>query len=383
MKSNLKWVVLFVAAILVLIIAFQSITTRTIPFVTKDGHISLFWTSNLTSTNPKQPAPAIPVPVQMSDICDQIKASKDPATTRALLAKLRNLLNSLPQDVASREVQNFLTTGKDADTKLDLTIQSGGLIDDTSSVRVFLLNYLGLVDPAAGGELATQILDHYTTPDEWAVSLRNYAKVHFDKAGIAYLQQKDRELLSNAAWVKDPSAGFLEAFDTIVYAKDIAVTPALSNLLRDKSNIAAGHAAYLTMDRLVIAEPKTMLKTLVDDPSLMKGHEKTRADFVARADIGLPEDRAIVEKYLLAPNLSAEELSQFVAIYPNFNYMISNNLLTDTTPLPRDIIVKRDQAALAVVQQWQDDPRFDHLQPALDQLQKRLQGFVQEAQASH
>ena len=328
------------------------------------------------------PRPVVPIAVQLDTICSELRASKDPGTTREILARLRNLLNSLPPGVASREVQAFLATSHDAPTNLDVTIKPGGILGDSSSLRVFLLDYLGLVDRPAAGRVAMQILSRYTTPDEWALSLRNYAWANPGSGGLDYLKSKARELLANAAWMKDPTSGFLEAFDTIVYTQDTTLAPALSALLRDKDNRAAAHAAYLTLDRLVINDPAPMLKELVEQPDLMKGHEQTRADFVARADIGQPGQRALVEQYLLDATRDPRELATFAAIFPNANYMISDNLLTGVQTPTGAILVQRDRDALATVEQWQQDPRFASLQPLLAQMQQRLGAFVQQAAAN-
>jgi len=335
------------------------------------------------NSSASSPQPAAPIDVQLESICAELKASKDPATTRAILARLRHLLDSLPPGVASREVQAFLATNDDAATNLDLTLKPGGMLGDASSMRVFLLDYLGLVDKAAAGRVARQILSQYTTPDEWAVSLRNYAWANPGQDGQQYLESKVSELLANAAWLKDPSVGFLEAFDTIVYTHDTTLTPTLSTLLRDKDNHAAAHAAFLVMDRLVINDPAPMLKDLVQQPDLMKGHEQTRADFVARADLGQPDQRALVEQYLLDPTRDPQELATFAAIFPNANYMISNNLLTGSQTPTGTTIAQHDREALAVVEQWQQDPRFANLQPQLAQIQQRLSIIVQEAAANN
>jgi len=338
--------------------------------------------SKLAGVGNSTPQPVIPIPAQLDTICSELKASKDPATTRAILARLRALLDSLPPDVASLVVQDFLASSEDASTNLDLTIKPGGRLGDASSMRVFLLDYLGHIDRAAAGRVALQILAQYTTPDEWAVSLRNYAWAYSGPDSREFLKTKAQALLANAAWLKDPSVGFLEAFDTIVYTHDTALTPALSTLLRDNDNRAAAHAAFLTMDRLVINDPVPMLEDIVAQPDLMKGHEQTRADFVARADLGQPDQRALVEKYLLDSSRDPQELATFAAIFPNANYMISNNLLTGMQTPTGAVLAQHDREALAVVEQWQQDPRFANLQPLLNQMQQRLATFVQEAAAN-
>jgi len=41
-----------------------------------------------------------------------------------------------------------------------------------------------------------------------------------------------------------------------------------------------------------------------------------------------PDQRALVERYLLDPGRDTLELATFAGLYPNANFMVSNNLLT-------------------------------------------------------
>lgn len=312
----------------------------------------------------------------------QLATSKDGNANRKLLAELRQFLDALPAEIASREVQNFLAASQDVATGLDLTVAKEGRLGDASSLRVFLLDYLGGIDRTAAGAIAAQILSRYTTPDEWAVSLRNYAWANPGPAGDGYLQARSRELLSNPEWVKNPSAGFLEAFDTIVYSHGAVLAPDLAELVRNKENRATAHAAYLTLDRLTLAEPAAMFKQLVEQSDLMQGREQTRANFLARADVREPEQRAVLERYLLDSTRTAQELATFAGLYPNANYMISNNLLTPTATPKHEALVAHDLAALEAIRTWQGDERFSKLKPHLETMRTRLEGFVQQAAAS-
>jgi hypothetical protein len=316
---------------------------------------------------------------RLDDSLGQLKISKDPEANRRILAELRKLLDGLPRDVASREIQSFLASGKDAQTQLDVTIKQGGDFGDASSLRVFLLDYLGKIDHPAAGAVAEQILSRYTTPDEWAVSLRNYAWANQNPAAQDYLEKKARELLANPEWRTNPTAGFLEAFDTIVYAHGTSLAPELAELVRDKENRALSHAAYLTLDRLTITEPAAMLKQLVEQPELMQGREQTRANFVARTDVRDPTQRALLEQYLLDPARGPEELATFAGIYPNGNYMVSDNMLTTVETIQGQEIVARDLNALETIEQWQADPRFERLNTFLTLIRERLLIFVRQA----
>ena len=138
------------------------------------------------------------------------------------------------------------------------------------------------------------------------------------------------------------------------------------------------HASYLALDRLVINNPTATLTALLADPSLMQGREATRADYFARADVGDPQQRQILENYLLNPQISPAEIATFAGIFPNANYMISPNLLTQTQTPNHDALVNRDAASLNVVQQWLADPRFAQLHPSLEKTEMRLAGYVQQ-----
>ena len=329
--------------------------------------------------HPEPPEPVPDLPACLETTLTQLAASQDAGANRKLLAKLRNDLATLPAAEVSRALQAFLAENKDAATKLDVTINAGGNLGDASSLRVFLLDYLGQIDRPAAGALAAQTLSQYTTPDEWAVSLRNYAWANPDPESEPYLQAKARELLGNPAWAKDPSAGFLEAFDTIVHARGTALAPELATLVRNKQNPATAHAAYLTLDRLTITQPIPMLTQLVEQPDLMQGREQTRANYLARADVGNPEQRTLVERYLLDPARPAQELATFAGLFPNANYMISNNLLTHTETPKHDALAQQDTAALGVVQEWLADPRFEKIKPQIEAIRVRLETFVSQA----
>jgi hypothetical protein len=317
--------------------------------------------------------------LRLDAVLAQLESSRDATVNRATLADLRKFLNSLAPEAASREVRAFLDTGKNADTALDFTVEAGGGLGDSPSLRVFLLDYLGRIDKTAAGKVAGQILSRYTTPDEWAVCLRNYAWAHPD--ADAYLRDKARKHLANTEWRKNPGTGYLEAFDAVVYTRATELAPQLAGMVCDTENKALAHAAYLTLDRLAISDPATVLGTLLKDPGLMKGREQTRANYFARADLSDPKQKTLVERYLTDSGRSVQELDTFAGIFPNQNYMISNNLLTGMETPNQAGIAQRDRAALEMVDKWLADPRFQKVQPQLKVIKRRLQTFVNQAQS--
>ena len=219
------------------------------------------------------------------------------------------------------------------------------------------------------------------SPDEWALALRNLAAGDTSAEARALLAEKTSERLNNQTWQQNPSAGYLEAFDTAVYLESTDLLPPLTDLVREQDNPAVAHAAFLALDRMVINNPVAMLTAMETDPGLMQGREDTRADYFARADVQDAQQRQMLESDLLNPQISPAELGQFAGIFPNANFMISPNLLTGNPTPDHAALVARDVASLQAIGQWLADPRFAKLQPQLLAMQQRLQQFVQQEQA--
>jgi hypothetical protein len=305
--------------------------------------------------------------------------TKDATASPQRLTELSRWLASLPSKEAVAAIQKFLDSKVDSPTGQGFRIGAHGALTSSPTLRTYLLDQLAHLDPVAAADYARVILASADSPDEWALALRNLARGDTSDNGRMLLEQKTGELLRNEAWQQNPSVGFLEAFDAAVYLGDSQLLPVLSDLLRQPDNSAVNHAAFLTMDRLVINDPATMLSALAANRDLMQGYESTRADYFARADVRDLQQRQILESYLLNPQISAAEISVFVGIFPNANYMISENLLTQTQTPDHVALVNRDAASLSAVQQWLADPRFVKMQPALQQSMLRLQEFVRQA----
>jgi len=111
----------------------------------------------------------------------------------------------------------------------------------------------------------------------------------------------------------------------------------------------------------------------------MQGREQTRANYFARADIRDPAQRQVLESYLLDTRISPSELETFVSLFPNANYMVSQNLLTPTPTPDHASLVSRDAESLRLVKEWLNEPRFERLRLQLTKAQARLEQFVREA----
>ena len=311
----------------------------------------------------------------------ELLAAKDPGTVRRKMSESRLALASMPSSEAAAAIRKFLDTKADAPTQQSFKISGTGLLDEAPTLRTFLLDELGRLNPATAADYAKIVLSSKDSPDEWAVALRNLARGDASAEGRALLEQKTNELLRQESWQQNPSVGFLEAFDVAVYVGGTNLMPALSDLVRRQDNPAVAHAAFLALDKLVINQPAATLAALQASPDLMEGREQTRANCFARADVRDPQQRQVVEKYLLDPQIGPAEMETFAGIYPNANFMISHNLLTQNPTPDHATLVIRDAESLRVVQEWLEDPRFTKVRPELGKMKSRLEEFTRQAAA--
>jgi hypothetical protein len=311
-----------------------------------------------------------------------LRSVRSPQDGRSIIAALKRHLSSLPSELASATIQEFLDTHQDASTQLDFVIGPDCFLKESPSLRVFLLDYLGGLDRPAAAAYAPKVLEAMNSPDEWAISLRNIALIHTNIEVNAFIRAKVRAMITHEAWQQQPSTGFLEDFDIAVYLGGTSLMPELAGLLRQTENRAVSHAAYLALDRLVLQEPGPVLRLLEAQPELMTGRELTRANYFARANVGNSEQRQLLEAYLLNRRLTGAELEAFAGVFPNANYLVSNNLLTRTITPSHQVLAQQDRQALKVVESWLGDSRFARVKPQLERVRYRLADFVSQAGGS-
>lgn len=298
---------------------------------------------------------------------------------RQALVRLREGLGTGSTNGISTAIRRLLNSKTDAVTGQGFKLAGNGSLTEAPTLRTFLLDQLAALDPAAAAAYAREILNTSDSPDEWAVALRNLARGDGSSEARSLLEAKTTELLRKESWQSDPSVGYLEAFDTAVYLGGTNLLSPLSDLARKKDNQAVAHAAFLTLDRLAINQPTETLQALAQHPEWMTGREETRANYFARADVGDAAQRTLVEAYLLDASRSPAELQSFAGVFPNANFMISHNLLTQNATLDGATLRQRDQISLEAVTQWLADPRFENIKPALTKIQQRLMEFTRQA----
>lgn len=323
-----------------------------------------------------RPAPASSPGDQVSAAFDALREKSSPETTRKALLELKEALLAMPAEEATALTRGFLGSGRDFKTGLAFDIAADGSLATWPTFRCFLLDVLPVIHASAAAEVGKEILGTPTSPDEWALALRNVAQGRPLAENADFLRSKTEQLIANPAWQAQPSIGYLNSFDVLVHVEALESAPLLSDLVGRKDRKDLAHAGFLTLDRLVLRRPVEMLSRLADDRELREARPEALAQQFARADVRQTAQREILKAWLLDPVRTPVELHAFASIYPNSNRFVSNNLLSkDDAPSGADL-AQHDQAALQVLSAWAGDSAFEPVREYLDLSVSRLEGFI-------
>jgi hypothetical protein len=286
-------------------------------------------------------------------------------------------------DASIAAILTFLQTGQDAPTGKGFAVGEKGALTRATTLRVYLMNKLGLLSRETGGEaalgVAREVLGSFGSADEWAVSMRNVA--WFDKNGREFLQNRVSAMLGHAEWCDSPSVGMLEAFDVIVHTGAVALVPELSRLVAVQDSPLA-RASSVALDRLASHDARELTVLLNQQPQLLASTPLQRADLFAHADLKISAQREQLEVYLLRTDVSAGERQKFLASLVQSGRFVSYNLVTPLIP-PESPIEARErlQTLMRTVNEWKNDARFKGLAGELGALENKLNRIISEIAA--
>ena len=251
---------------------------------------------------------ALPPAELLARIFDRLRSGN---LQRGDLAALRRILLAADPHEAMGAILSFLATGQDARTGESFSIQNGGRLAGAPTFRVMLLDLLGRIARDAGSDEADAfsraLLTRKTSADEWAVALRNIAWSSPDDR--AYLAGKMREMLDYQPWRMQPSAGFLEAFDVIVFTRSATFTSDLAEMATGEDD-SLRRAAAAAMDRLSEMAPLDVMNYLNGHPAEFADRPFLRADYYSKADLSQFQQRQAVEAYLSRADVTlADEIA--------------------------------------------------------------------------
>jgi len=138
---------------------------------------------------------------------DSFTGKNDAAAGRQTMEHLKARLAASSPSEASAAIRQVLDSKADADTGMGFGLDAEGFPKDYPTLRLFLMDYLARVDLPAAGAYAEKILSSMDSPDEWALSLRNYGKANPTPEARAFLRQKLEQMFRNDLWQNNPSSG--------------------------------------------------------------------------------------------------------------------------------------------------------------------------------
>jgi hypothetical protein len=314
-----------------------------------------------------------------------IGIGNDPASSESALDSLRRRLAAANPATAAAAVVRFLDSGEDAETGLPFQVGQGGSLPFAPTLRSFLLDQLGSLDPVEGPAYSSRIFADSDSTAEWALAMRNLAWTNSDGSYTGELRFRFGQMLEKNEWIESPDVALLEAFDFGVYLGSRREWDLLTSLVgfeTESRGMGIDNAAMMAIDRILLNDRELAFQELESNSSLLAQAPEQRASLAARADVTRAAERRAVESYLLRADLSAAERKAFFELFPHRSYTDGYRLATTGEPrMGLSDVSANDLATLEVVKEWLRDPAFESLSPYLGELDSRLELWAREIRA--
>ncbi len=320
----------------------------------------------------------------LEDLVLSFRNASDQAERLSLYRELLLLIQDNRDAGAAETVAAFLRSGTDAETGLPFVLGFDGSLTTTTSVRVALIDQLGIIDLELAIKLSRELMDGKSTADEYTVALRNLAWSDFDGSTRDEVERRFSAMLDQTDWLANPSGGFLEAFDVAVELSSPRAFDDLASvlLLEDEqgSPVANGvsDAAFLAMDRIMLREAGMVATQYLSKPDQLDFAPNHRASLLSRLSLNNPAERDAFRAYLNASNHGEGELDYFGELYPNGNFFHGNRIVTTQEDTPSLVEMRKsDQAALQEIEHMIESGEVAG--PTVERIRERLLVFVEEA----
>lgn len=370
MKSPRPLVVLTLAAIFVAAGMWLATNPPTDPGSGISG------TSEPVSAN-AQSSPAAPATPRFEDltpagiIAGIFEKLRNESIAPGELDSFRRTLLATPADLAIEAIMAFLATGRDVNTPEQFEIGADGTLTGAPTLRVLLLDLLGRLSRENGTQEAVvvsrKLMESKTSADEWAVALRNTAWI--TPGERAYLAGKAREMITYQPWRQQPSTGFLESFDIIVFVRDVTFIPDLAEMIRG-DDTSLQRSAGMALDRFAEMSPLAVMNFLNTNREELADRPFLRADYYSKADLSQPEQRIAVEAYLSRPDVGRPEKEKLVAAFLSPGTFAADTLVTD--PPPEELPPSYFKGLRQSLDDWIKTNRFPSLTPSLLDVRAQL-----------
>jgi hypothetical protein len=316
---------------------------------------------------------------QILDVEHRLAANRDLNLARRILLDLADNLDSAQPVAAVDAIEAYLRSGRDVLTGLEFVVSvEGGTLEESPTLRGWLMDLLGSLDPVSAASLArTQLSErHSRNGGESALAMRNLVWGSGQPlAGVdrQILQCASLEHVANPKWSADPETGYLEGFDAAVFIPSRAATERLAEMIAHASNPRAMRfAAGLALERIAEVSHADSLAAIAGsslDPAI-------KGDLLARANPANSDAMRVLEDFL--SNADASEAQNFFwRAFPQASRAVGPRLISPETSMADSGQMDRDLMALEVLEGWSNQLSIPQHGPALRATLERLKGHLQ------
>jgi hypothetical protein len=296
-------------------------------------------------------APDSALKAELQALKSRLAQKPDRETVLRLLKEFTQKAFASNPDAAASALLEFLRSGEDMSTSLGFVVGEAGL-DEWPTLRAFLLDLLGKIDPEMASRYAMQtVIPAKSSTVEYAVSLQILWNHGGAEKPTPELTQAWLGLLKKADWSARPDPAWLESLD---FASRIPeATPdflkASTDWLADPENVVERVGAVdLALERMAVQQPVEIMEALVRDPSLLslgRGIYQ-RSQIFARASLNDSDQQKLLAAYLQRLDPGSQEAELFFSAFPCHNFSVSPGLSGQPKINSSREIIASDRAAL-------------------------------------
>ncbi len=305
-----------------------------------------------------------------------LRAGASPQQVREALREAKTTVHAAPLDASAEAIIALLETREDAPTGLDFVVGPEGVMDESPTWRTALLDLLGQTDPFQFVHYMRTLLASATSPDEYALALRNLGWANPGGKLDGEIRGYFSAMLSRPAWRESPSTGYLEAFDLAVATGAVGEAVAALDPAQGKTESSVSRAAFVALDRIMLRNPDGVVSEFEKNPDFLSRSPYHRASILSRLDVRQPGQSALLARYFLRSDHAPGELEYFSELFPNGNRFASHRLVT--SPEGKGSIGDMnvlDRATVEVLRGWLGAPEFNGRRGELEKVITRLEGF--------
>jgi hypothetical protein len=326
-------------------------------------------------------APDSALKAELQALKSRLAQKPDRETVLRLLKEFTQKAFASNPDAAASALLEFLRSGEDMSTSLGFVVGEAGL-DEWPTLRAFLLDLLGKIDPEMASRYAMQtVIPAKSSTVEYAVSLQILWNHGGAEKPTPELTQAWLGLLKKADWSARPDPAWLESLDfasRIPEATPEFLKASTDWLARPKEASGKAEAAEIVLERMMIRHPGETLNAILENTQWMNEGRgaAVRASLFARVDVTDPGQVLSLKSYLQNLQPDGKEADSFYDAFPCHNYGVAPGLSGQPDIPGAGDIQNMLHADLVLLQGWKNDPSMVVHRPWFDQAIDKIRGIL-------